>query len=42
MFSKNVQKAADVIVDAVQILAAETDMAYLDAHKVTLDDRASE
>ncbi|XP_048487101.1 S-methyl-5'-thioadenosine phosphorylase [Plutella xylostella] len=33
MFSKNVQKAADVIVDAVQILAADTDTAYLDAHK---------
>ncbi|KAL0810901.1 hypothetical protein ABMA28_010200 [Loxostege sticticalis] len=33
MFAKNVKKAADVIVDAVQILAADTDLAYLDAHK---------
>lgn len=34
MFKKNVKKAADVIVDAVQILAADPDLAYLNAHKV--------
>ncbi|KAG6464609.1 hypothetical protein O3G_MSEX014632 [Manduca sexta] len=34
MFSKNVKKAADVIIDAVQILGAETDLSYLDAHQV--------
>ncbi|XP_028158882.1 S-methyl-5'-thioadenosine phosphorylase-like isoform X1 [Ostrinia furnacalis] len=33
MFGKNVKKAADVIIDAVQILAAETDLAYLDELK---------
>ncbi|KAM3962197.1 methylthioadenosine phosphorylase [Aphomia sociella] len=33
MFSKNVRKAADVVLDAVQILAADTDLAYLDEHK---------
>ncbi|KAI8423683.1 hypothetical protein MSG28_012718 [Choristoneura fumiferana] len=35
MFSRNVQKAADVIVDAVQLLASETDLGYLDAHQVS-------
>ncbi|XP_059056217.1 S-methyl-5'-thioadenosine phosphorylase [Achroia grisella] len=33
MFSKNVRKAADVVIDAVQILAADTNLAYLDDHK---------
>ncbi|XP_013168750.1 PREDICTED: S-methyl-5'-thioadenosine phosphorylase-like isoform X2 [Papilio xuthus] len=33
MFAKNVKKAADVILDAVQILAADTDLEYLDAHE---------
>ncbi|XP_072946199.1 S-methyl-5'-thioadenosine phosphorylase [Epargyreus clarus] len=33
MFAKNVKKAADVILDAVEILAAETDLSYLDAHQ---------
>ncbi|CAH1641788.1 unnamed protein product [Spodoptera littoralis] len=33
MFAKNVKKAADVIIDAVQVLAAETDLEYLSAHK---------
>ncbi|XP_053620000.1 S-methyl-5'-thioadenosine phosphorylase [Plodia interpunctella] len=33
MFAKNVKKAADVIVDAVQILAADSDTIYLDEHK---------
>ncbi|CAG9792374.1 unnamed protein product [Diatraea saccharalis] len=33
MFKKNVKKAADVIIDAVQILAADQDLSYLDAHK---------
>ncbi|XP_013190992.1 S-methyl-5'-thioadenosine phosphorylase [Amyelois transitella] len=33
MFGKNVKKAADVIVDAVQILAADTGAGYLDEHK---------
>ncbi|XP_028030629.1 S-methyl-5'-thioadenosine phosphorylase [Bombyx mandarina] len=32
-FSKNVKKAADVIVDAVQILGADTDLQYLDDHQ---------
>ncbi|XP_038218024.1 S-methyl-5'-thioadenosine phosphorylase [Zerene cesonia] len=32
-FAKNVKKAADVIVDAIQILAAKADHAYLEAHK---------
>ncbi|CAH4029798.1 unnamed protein product [Pieris brassicae] len=32
-FAKNVKKAADVIVDAIQILAASTDHPYLTAHK---------
>nr|XP_049706322.1 S-methyl-5'-thioadenosine phosphorylase isoform X2 [Helicoverpa armigera] len=33
MFAKNVKKAADVIIDAVQVLAAETDRQYLSAHQ---------
>ncbi|KAF9423698.1 hypothetical protein HW555_001024 [Spodoptera exigua] len=33
MFAKNVKKAADVIIDAVQVLAAETNLEYLGAHK---------
>ncbi|GBP43332.1 S-methyl-5'-thioadenosine phosphorylase [Eumeta japonica] len=33
MFSKNVKKAADVILDAVQILGADSDLSYLDKHK---------
>ncbi|KAL4716795.1 hypothetical protein ACJJTC_001951 [Scirpophaga incertulas] len=33
MFGKNVKKAADVIIDAVQIIAADTDLSYLAAHK---------
>lgn len=33
MFSKNVQKAANVIIDAVQLLAVETKQDYLSAHK---------
>ncbi|XP_075986271.1 methylthioadenosine phosphorylase [Anticarsia gemmatalis] len=33
MFAKNVKKAADVIIDAVQVLAAETERDYLAAHK---------
>lgn len=33
MFSKNVKKAADVIIDAVQIIAARTDFDYLDKHQ---------
>lgn len=33
MFSKNVQKAANVIIDAVQLFAVETKQDYLSAHK---------
>ncbi|KAI5644614.1 phosphorylase superfamily domain-containing protein [Phthorimaea operculella] len=33
MFAKNVKKAADVIIDAVQIIAADTEHKYLNAHK---------
>ncbi|XP_063373171.1 S-methyl-5'-thioadenosine phosphorylase [Cydia amplana] len=33
MFARNVQKAADVVLDAVQILAADTDHSYLDGHQ---------
>lgn len=36
MFAKNVKKAADVVIDAVQILASDTDFGYIDAHKVSL------
>ncbi|XP_047997478.1 S-methyl-5'-thioadenosine phosphorylase [Leguminivora glycinivorella] len=32
-FARNVQKAADVVLDAVQILAADTDHSYLDGHQ---------
>lgn len=34
IFNRNVKKAADVIVNAVEILASETDLEYLDEHKV--------
>ncbi|CAH2058167.1 unnamed protein product, partial [Iphiclides podalirius] len=33
MFAQNVKKAADVILDAVQILAADIDLDYLSAHE---------
>ncbi|XP_026497813.1 S-methyl-5'-thioadenosine phosphorylase [Vanessa tameamea] len=33
MFARNIKKAIDVIVDAVQILAADSDYTYLDCHK---------
>ncbi|CAK1589693.1 unnamed protein product [Parnassius mnemosyne] len=33
MFAQNVKKAADVILDAVQILGADTDLEYLNAHR---------
>ncbi|XP_068624265.1 S-methyl-5'-thioadenosine phosphorylase [Battus philenor] len=33
MFAKNVKKAADVILDAVQLLASEDDLEYLSAHE---------
>ncbi|XP_026316099.1 S-methyl-5'-thioadenosine phosphorylase-like isoform X1 [Hyposmocoma kahamanoa] len=33
MFAKNVKKAADVVIDAVQILASDNDIGYIDAHK---------
>ncbi|XP_061705512.1 S-methyl-5'-thioadenosine phosphorylase [Cydia pomonella] len=32
-FARNVQKAADVVLDAVQLLAADTDHSYLDDHQ---------
>ncbi|RVE40712.1 hypothetical protein evm_014636 [Chilo suppressalis] len=38
MFKKNVKKAADVIIDAVQLLAADDDLSYLDQYKVSTVD----